>query len=194
MKIREIVTEMKCWPGHRQVGTQPGTGKNAGKRVPDCEKIKKEDGGVGIITKQNSTADVGPGTIRKNLKAFDLVESPMAGDYFDIEITEEEVLSTYIDHITETGDIVLACDDGLFEALYHGRHVELNKRMAGDVKKSKVYVKDPKTGNIKKVNFGDKTMRIKKSNPARRRSFRARHNCANPGPKTKARYWSCRAW
>ena len=43
MKIREIVTEMKCWPGHRQVGTQPGTGKNAGKRVPDCEKIKKEN-------------------------------------------------------------------------------------------------------------------------------------------------------
>ena len=118
----------------------------------------------------------------------------MAGDYFDIEITEEEVLSTYIDHITEAGDIVLACDDGLFEALYHGRHVELNKRMPGDVKKSKVYVKDPKTGNIKKVNFGDKNMRIKKSNPARRKSFRARHNCANPGPKTKARYWSCRAW
>ena len=64
----------------------------------------------------------------------------------------------------------------------------------GDVKKFKVYVRDPKTKNIKKVNFGDPNMRIKKSNPARRRSFRARHNCANPGPRTKARYWSCRKW
>ena len=92
----------------------------------------------------------------------------------------------------------------LDEAKYQGREVTLNKPMAGDVKKSKVYVRDPATGNIKKVNFGhggktakrlgQKTMKIKKSNPARRKSFRARHNCANPGPKTKARYWSCRAW
>jgi hypothetical protein len=80
------------------------------------------------------------------------------------------------------------------EAEYQGRKVTLNKPMAGDVKKSKVYVKDPSTGNVKKVNFGDPNMKIKKSNPARRKSFRARHNCANPGPKTKARYWSCRAW
>ena len=55
-------------------------------------------------------------------------------------------------------------------------------------------VKDPKTGNVKKVNFGDPNMRIKKSNPKRRKSFRARHNCDNPGPKTKARYWSCKKW
>lgn len=80
------------------------------------------------------------------------------------------------------------------EAKYQGREVALSKPMQGDVKKFKVYVKDPKTGNVKKVNFGDKTMRIKKSNPARRKSFRARHNCANPGPRTKARYWSCRKW
>ncbi len=82
----------------------------------------------------------------------------------------------------------------LQEAKYQGRSVTLNKPMKGDVKKFKVYVKDPKTGNVKKVNFGDPNMRIKKSNPARRKSFRARHNCANPGPKTKARYWSCRKW
>jgi hypothetical protein len=62
------------------------------------------------------------------------------------------------------------------------------------VKKFKVFVRDPKTGNIKKVNFGDPNMRIKKSNPKRRKSFRARHNCKNPGPKTKARYWSCKKW
>ena len=80
------------------------------------------------------------------------------------------------------------------EAKYQGRTVTLNKPMKGDVKKSKVYVKDPQTGNVKKVNFGDKNMKIKKNIPGRRKSFRARHNCANPGPKTKARYWSCKAW
>jgi hypothetical protein len=91
----------------------------------------------------------------------------------------------------------------LQEAEYQGRKVTLNKPMAGDVKKSKVYVKNDK-GNVVKVNFGhggtsakskgEKTMRIKKSNPERRKSFRARHNCDNPGPKWKARYWSCKAW
>ena len=85
-------------------------------------------------------------------------------------------------------------DDVVVEAEYRGRKVKLNKPMRGDVKKFKVFVKDPKTGNVKKVNFGDKKMRIKKSNPKRRKSFRARHNCDNPGPKTKARYWSCRKW
>ena len=85
-------------------------------------------------------------------------------------------------------------DQQLDEADYHGRKVPLGKPMRGDVKKFKVYVKDPSTGNIKKVNFGDPNMRIKKSIPARRKSFRARHNCANPGPRTKARYWSCRKW
>jgi hypothetical protein len=83
--------------------------------------------------------------------------------------------------------------ENLDEAEYQGRNVPLGKKMAGDVKKSKVYVKNPQ-GNVVKVNFGDKKMRIKKSNPARRKSFRARHNCANPGPRHKARYWSCRSW
>ena len=79
------------------------------------------------------------------------------------------------------------------EAEYQGRKVKLNKPMQGDVKKFKVYVKNPK-GNVVKVNFGQKGMVIKKDNPERRKSFRARHNCDNPGPKTKARYWSCRKW
>jgi len=79
------------------------------------------------------------------------------------------------------------------ESEYQGRKVTLNKPMAGDVKKSKVYVKNEK-GNVVKVNFGDPNMTIKKSNPARRKSFRARHNCDNPGPKWMARYWSCKAW
>jgi|TARA_R110000823_G_scaffold260864_2_gene381593 hypothetical protein len=92
-------------------------------------------------------------------------------------------------------------DDIIDEAEYQGRKVKLGKPMQGDVKKFKVYVKDPKTGNVKKVNFGHggssvkgKAMSIKKNNPKRRKSFRARHNCDNPGPRTKARYWSCRKW
>ena len=92
-------------------------------------------------------------------------------------------------------------DDIVDEAEYQGRKVKLGKPMAGDVKKFKVYVKDPKTGNVKKVNFGHggssvkgKSMRIRKNNPGARKSFRARHNCDNPGPRTKARYWSCRKW
>ena len=84
-------------------------------------------------------------------------------------------------------------EDQTDEAKYQGREVPLGKKMAGDVKKSKVYVRKP-NGNIVKVNFGDKKMRIKKSNPKRRKSFRARHNCKNPGPRWKARYWSCRSW
>jgi hypothetical protein len=90
-------------------------------------------------------------------------------------------------------------DKSLQEAEYQGRKVKLNKIMQGDAKKFKVYVKNPK-GNVVKVNFGQGgdakggTMRIRKSNPGARKSFRARHNCDNPGPKHKARYWACRTW
>lgn len=84
-------------------------------------------------------------------------------------------------------------DTEVGEAEYQGRKVSLGKPTRGDVKKFKVYVKNPK-GNVVKVNFGDPNMKIKKSNPARRKSFRARHNCDNPGPRHKARYWSCRKW
>ena len=84
-------------------------------------------------------------------------------------------------------------DEMVDEAEYQGRKVKLGKPMAGDVKKFKVYVKNPK-GNVVKVNFGQKGAKIKKNNPERRRSFRARHNCDNPGPRHKARYWSCRKW
>jgi hypothetical protein len=115
------------------------------------------------------------------------------------EITLEDTQNFY----EELGWLGYPTDE-LWEAEYQGRKVSLNKPMRGDVKKFKVYVKDPKTGNVKKVNFGhggtsakklgQKTMKIKKNIPARRKSFRARHNCSNPGPKTKARYWSCKAW
>jgi hypothetical protein len=93
--------------------------------------------------------------------------------------------------------------EDITEAEYQGRDVKLNKPMRGDVKKFKVYVKNPK-GNVVKVNFGhggtsakaagEKTMQIQKDIPSRRKAFRARHNCDNPGPRHKARYWSCKAW
>jgi len=88
---------------------------------------------------------------------------------------------------------------GIVEAEYQGRKVKLGKPMQGDSKKFKVYVKNDK-GNVVKVNFGQGgdakggTMRIRKSNPKARKSFRARHNCDNPGPRWKARYWSCKKW
>ena len=78
---------------------------------------------------------------------------------------------------------------------YQGRKVKLNKpfRTPDGPKKFSVYVKNDK-GNVVKVNFGDPNMKIKKNIPARRKSFRARHNCENPGPKWKARYWACKSW
>ena len=135
-------------------------------------------------------------------------EGPLtSGDYFHIELAEDEGIETWV--IAEWSESVLieadattlklledhgaTFHDELTEAEYQGRNVPLGKPMAGDVKKSKVYVKKP-NGKVVKVNFGDKKMTIKKSNPKRRKSFRARHNCQNPGPRWKARYWSCRAW
>ena len=91
-------------------------------------------------------------------------------------------------------EIVESAEPVVFqEAEYQGRKVKLGKPMQGDVKKFKVYVKNPK-GNVVKVNFGQKGINIKKDNPGARKSFRARHNCDNPGPRHKARYWSCRKW
>ena len=126
---------------------------------------------------------------------------------FDIEVSsegeelDEETYDDDDEFYEQYGVMHYNDDDIMDEAEYQGRTVKLGKPMQGDVKKFKVYVKDPKTGNTKKVNFGHggssvkgKAMSIKKNNPKRRKSFRARHNCDNPGPRTKARYWSCRKW
>ena len=140
--------------------------------------------------------------------AIEEIEQAVQGIYDDYEPFPEEDEMTFEDDdafYEAFGELGFPEDETeLFDAEYRGRKVPLNKPMRGDVKKFKVYVKDPKTGNVKKVNFGhggssarkagQKTMKIRKSNPKARKSFRARHNCANPGPKTKARYWSCRKW
>lgn len=118
-------------------------------------------------------------------------------DLDEIEMTIQEVLDM---------DVI---DEDITEAKYKGKTVKLNKPMRGDVKKFKVYVNTGKKNadgsiKVKKVNFGhggtsakalgQKTMKIRKSNPKRRKAFRARHRCDNPGPKTMARYWSCKKW
>lgn len=113
----------------------------------------------------------------------------------DIEENDkyEETLEETDDVVFELFEIDEEENNCLEEAEYQGRDITLNKPMRGDIKKFKVYTKNEK-GNVVKVNFGDPNMRIRKSNPGARKSFRARHNCDEPGPKWKARYWSCRKW
>ncbi len=116
------------------------------------------------------------------------------------ENNEETPVLIYEDEFGSIENTDFVCDNLLNEAEYQGRKVQLGKIMQGDVKKSKVYVKNDK-GKVVKVNFGfggksakGKRMVIKKNNPARRKSFRARMNCDNPGPRWKPRYWACRTW
>ena len=120
----------------------------------------------------------------------------------DIEIIESDLGKSVL---LENGqrvylEVPMEDDEFLNEAEYQGRKVKLGKIMQGDVKKFKVYVKNDK-GKVVKVNFGfggksakGKRMSIKKNNPKRRKSFRARHNCDNPGPRWKPRYWACKTW
>jgi hypothetical protein len=120
---------------------------------------------------------------------MDGVHESITGDGKTLYIpgkTEEEFFTWYRKHKGEDAKA----------AEYQGRKVTLNKpfRTPDGPKKMSVYVKNEK-GNVVKVNFGDPNMEIKRDNPARRKSFRARHRCdTNPGPKWKARYWSCKAW
>ena len=114
----------------------------------------------------------------------------------------EYIVENY-DDIQEFSKFMKEYKSDMNEAEYQGRTVKLGKPMQGDVKKFKVYVKNPQ-GNVVKVNFGhggssakksgEKTMSIRKNNPDARKAFRARHNCDSPGPRHKARSWSCRKW
>ena len=117
------------------------------------------------------------------------------------EFNEETPVLIYEDEFGSIENTNFEYNDGLLnEAEYQGRKVQLGKRMQGDVKKFKVYVKNDK-GKVVKVNFGfggksakGKRMVIKKNNPKRRKNFRARMNCDNPGPRWKPRYWACKSW
>ena len=200
----EVVNEEKqkgvdgkaCWKRYKRMGTK----KKGGKTVDNC--VKMEDHGP-----ENPSAPVNYGEYdREGDMAKDQLRTidDAAEELYSILDANENLpewvqkkITLAVDYIDTARDYMksnkYAEDTQTDEAKYQGREVPLGKKMAGDVKKSKVYVRKP-NGNIVKVNFGDKKMRIKKSNPARRKSFRARHNCKNPGPRWKARYWSCRSW
>jgi hypothetical protein len=164
----------ECWDGYREIG---GKMKD-GRMVPNCVPVKEDI---------DSDDDVNYG----------LVEP----EEYDVEDEDMEDFISFMRAYSK--DLSEANCNCVYEAEYQGREVKLGKPMAGDVKKFKVYVKNP-AGNVVKVNFGhggtsaaskgEKTMRIRKSNPKARKSFRARHNCDSPGPRHKARYWSCRKW
>lgn len=194
-----------CWKGYHKEGNK----KMFGKTYPNCIKNKKEE----QIMKEDQLRKL----IRETIQELYNEQSQMdemcwecyeaAMEEGTNEAYEECYKKTNWDMVPEGDEHTCEGDEfyeiygdmkyekeRIEEAEYRGRKVPLGKPMKGDVKKSKVYVKNPKTGKVVKVNFGDKKMRIKKSNPKRRKSFRARHNCANPGPRTKAKYWSCRAW
>ena len=110
----------------------------------------------------------------------------------DLGATEGFKLS-FKDFMKEEADEWGIFPSQITEAEHQGKKVTLNKPVRGGSKKFYVYTKGP-NDNIVKVSFGDPNMEIKADDPARRRSFRARHNCDNPGPKWKARYWSCKKW
>jgi hypothetical protein len=174
--------ENPCWKGYEMVGTK----KKNGKEVPNCVPMKEFDMSqfdeIKVISKEefyediNSDDDVNYGLVEP--EEYDVEDEDMV-DFISF-------MRAYDKNLNE------GCQC-LREAEYQGREVQLGKPMQGDVKKFKVYVKNP-AGNVVKVNFGQKGMKIRKSNPAARKSFRARMNCDNPGPRTKANYWSCRKW
>ena len=196
MRINDIINEgktrldPKCWTG-KKIGN-PKTKMKGGVRVNNCVPVEEQEtGNVDDADSQQSLA----ADAARNAETVKMSRQDAAAGGVAEDGTWSMMEETYHgDEFYEAyGDMWFNEDEHLDEAEYQGRKVKLGKPMQGDVKKFKVYVKNPK-GNVVKVNFGDPNMRIKKSNPARRKSFRARHNCANPGPRHKARYWSCRKW
>lgn len=172
-----------CWVGYKQVGMK----KKGGKQVPNCvkEDEQTDESGLQYYT---GVKKHGAEYMKKAAEA-----GREGASQAELGALKDKYSKAYKNKKDEAYDAKSDDEAGMAEAEYRGKNVPLGKKLPGDVKKSKVYVRKP-NGNIVKVNFGDKKMRIKKSNPARRRSFRARHNCKNPGPRWKARYWSCRSW
>ena len=165
---KEQLTE-KCWSGYKQKGMKTMFGK----RYPNCVKNESEETNEASSPAQQAAIAI-------NMKKKGIAPKNKT-------LHEDEYGS-----VEETNFVV---GDLLTEAEYQGRKVQLGKPFLTPKgpKKRSVYVKNEK-GNVVKVNFGDPNMRIKAYSPKHRKSFRARHNCQNPGPKTGAKYWSCRQW
>jgi hypothetical protein len=186
-EIDEELAAIKRLAGHEEVNevSKSTLASYINKSMDSRDSLKKRTGGLEDVAKK----------WRISPKKWS--EGGRRGEsYVDIKRKEDnrsKGIKNAVKKLAGDAEVDAGLDKTLGEAEYQGRKVPLGKPMQGDVAKSKVYVKKP-DGKVVKVNFGDKNMRIKKSNPARRKSFRARHNCENPGPKWKARYWSCRAW
>jgi hypothetical protein len=199
----EIVTEEKqkgvdgkaCWKGYKRMGTKQKGGKTVDNCVKEDHGPENPDSPVNY-GEYDREGDMAKDDLRTINDAAKELYSILDADENLPEWVQSKITKA-VDYLDTVRDYMKANkyaeDVQTDEAEYQGREVPLGKKMAGDVKKSKVYVRKP-NGKVVKVNFGDKKMRIKKSNPARRKSFRARHNCKNPGPRWKARYWSCRSW
>ena len=214
----EPVSGNRADPANRFVGTNairqnyasvtPGQGSAAGEIDVAKFAPEKVDYGSSMIKKTRTEVDQSKDNlgqkhlsdIRKALggirESRDLNESFAAG--FELAPFAKDYgiqVQSSFQHHPEVQEALDAQEDAMNEAIYQGREVPLGKPMKGDVKKSKVYVRDPSTGNVKKVNFGDKTLSIKKNIPARKRSYCARSSGqGNLTDKTKANYWSRRAW
>jgi len=170
---------------------EEGSETDAEMAVDQIETIVKR--AQELITKLRDKSDLEPWVQSLITKAEDYIST--VSDYGEVDEYDVETIEETRDFI----NFMKEYKGNINEAEYQGRDVKLGKIMQGDVKKFKVYVKNDK-GNVVKVNFGQGgdakggTMRIRKDNPEARKSFRARHNCDNPGPRWKARYWSCRKW
>tara|TARA_B110000858_G_scaffold191833_1_gene241636 strand:- start:431 stop:1066 length:636 start_codon:yes stop_codon:yes gene_type:complete len=201
--ISDIATlvedENPCWKGYEMVGMKTKDGKEVPNCVPKNEG-SESDSDMAVDQLETSIRDAQKLIIQLKDKG-DLepwVQSLItkAEDYISTVADYGEVEEYDVESIEETKDFINFMKEhknNINEAEYQGRKVELGKIMQGDVKKFKVYVNNEK-GNAVKVNFGQKGMVIKKDNPGARKSFRARMNCDSPGPRWKARYWSCRKW
>jgi hypothetical protein len=205
IKLLELLSEKNpCWDGYRVGNPKTKISSKTGNRVNNCVPVDE----AFFIGEEDQTikcekcgwewqlSDGGqePYICHKNNCNFDN-SYKYSGEVDEYDVENEQDINEFIEFMKEYQQQLNEADcDCLLEAKYQGRTVPLGKPMRGDSKKFKVYVKNPKTGKVIKVNFGAKGMNIKKNNPVRRKAFRARHNCANPGPRTKARYWSCRKW
>jgi hypothetical protein len=206
----DILDEMKpCWKGYKQVGMK---NKN-GKEVPNCVPVNENHGAMeggesmNYMFWQNlkTIAHAATELLEMNQQQIDEMcanghawaVDHIASSADDIEevyhFFESSIESEY-DGETEDGysdDYGSVEGSELYEGKYDGK--PLGKPMKGDVKKFKVYVKNKK-GNVVKVNFGDPNMEIKRDNPERRKSFRARHKCSEAKDRTTPKYWSCKMW
>ena len=202
--MRRVIQEDKyarCWDGYEKV-----PGKARGERG-SCRKKTRESYEHDEVDELMEVDEYDEGNAFSGARqdAIDAGEDEFEVDGKKYKVTGSTKKTNESYTMTES-ELRKVIRNAIVEACYDGRKVTLNKKMSNPEnknKKSKVYVKGDgkyKSGpckgqnKAKKVQFGDPNMRIKKNNPKNRASFRARHNCDNPGPRDKARYWSCKSW